>query len=120
VPEFDSMQVNELLKGTRFVDAPGERPCPACGKRAVRTYVYRVAGNGRRPARISYSWCANCRRFKGWTGPDLGDLEFDDPLAGLSPAQRQEAERDIDAFFRRLDTLWESGELPQHFTRVGH
>jgi hypothetical protein len=112
------MQVNELMKGPRFVDAPGERPCPACGKRAVRTYVYRAAESPQRPARISYSWCVNCRRFKGWTGPDLGDLEFNDPLGDLSLAQRKKAERDIDAFFRKLDVLWDSGELPQRFTRV--
>lgn len=112
--EFDSAQVQRLLAGPSFTEDTSERVCPACGAASVRTYVHRRTGAGR-PALITYSWCAACRRFKGWTGPDSGELAFTDPLADLSAAGRRELERDFDAFLRRLDGLWDSGELPQRF-----
>ncbi|MFC5028773.1 hypothetical protein C8250_025920 [Streptomyces sp. So13.3] len=112
--EFDSGQVEQLLAGARFVDDPAERVCPACGQQAVRTYVDR-RGAPARPVLITYSWCASCRRHKGWTGPDLGDLGFDDPLQELSATERDALSRDFDAFLRRLDALWEEGRLPQRF-----
>ncbi|WP_157184877.1 hypothetical protein [Nocardia niigatensis] len=115
--EYDSNQVEELLAGSRFIEDPTERTCPACGNRAVRTYVYRnVAAH--RTTRITYTWCAVCRRFKGWTGPDLGELAFSDPLGSLSPADRREMEQGFDRFFETLDKLWSAGELPQKFARL--
>ena len=82
----------------------------------MRFYVYRHDA-GRRPSRISYAWCASCRRFKGWTGPDLDNLKFKDPLGHLSHDQRRTLETDFESFLNRLDKLWEEGKLPQTFTR---
>lgn len=115
--EFDYEQVSALLSGPRFVDEPTERVCPACGALAVRTYVRRGA-SGERATRITYSWCASCRRFKGWTGPDPGDLEFFDPLGALSEQKVRDLQRNFDGFLRVLDEKWDAGELPQNFTRI--
>ncbi|MFE7115099.1 hypothetical protein ACFU99_06700 [Streptomyces sp. NPDC057654] len=112
--EFDSGQVDVLLGGPRFVDEPVERLCPACGKQSVRTYVHRQV-SGARKVRITYSWCASCRRFKGWTGPDLGDLEFSDPLGSFSAQERSDMQKNFDDHLRTLDELWERGRLPQKF-----
>lgn len=116
--DYDYREVETLLEGPRFVDDPTERVCPACGSVAVRAYVYRnVAAH--RTTRITYMWCAVCRRFKGWTGLDSNDLTFSDPLESLSFEQRREMEKDFDKFFRELDQLWDAGELPQTFVRSG-
>jgi hypothetical protein len=114
--EYAHEQVSALLSGPKFFDDPVERVCPACDRLAVRTYVYHDT-NRARALRITYSWCASCRRFKGWTGPNLGELEFSDPLAELTSDERRALEGDMDTFFGRLDALWEEGELPQHFKR---
>ncbi|MFF6955552.1 hypothetical protein [Streptomyces sp. NPDC008317] len=111
--EFDAEQVQQLLAGPRFVDEPGERACPACGAVAVRTYVYRRVGP-HRTVRITYMWCASCRRHKGWTGPDAGP-SFDDPLLQLPEAARDILLKDLESLFAKLDALWEAGDLPQHF-----
>ncbi|MEU1198421.1 hypothetical protein ABZ446_19570 [Streptomyces sp. NPDC005813] len=112
--EFDADQVRELVAGPKFYEDRSERVCPACGHSAVRTYVYR--GHIRvRPSLISYMWCAHCRRFKGWTGPDLGTFDFTDPMETLSTDQRAAMAQDFGGFFRNPDRLWDSGELPQRF-----
>lgn len=49
--------------------------------------------------------------------PDVDGLQFDDPLHHLSHDERRELVTDFPAFLRRLDSLWESGSLPQQFTR---
>ncbi|MEU5777581.1 hypothetical protein ABZ819_30305 [Streptomyces venezuelae] len=114
--EFDHEQAAQLLAGTRFIDDPSERVCPACRSRSVRVYVYRFR-TGARASLITYAWCSACRRFKGWTGPDLRDLEFSDPL-GEHPDERSRAQQgDFDGFLRKLDDLWETGDLPQEFSR---
>ena len=113
--EFDAEQVQQLLSGPKFIDEPTERRCPACGAQAVRTYVHRRVGPYR-TVRITYSWCASCRRHKGWTGPDAGPT-FDDPLLQLSEAARADLLGDLEALFTRLDELWEAGRLPQTFHR---
>lgn len=111
--EFDAEQVRQLVAGPKFVDEPTERVCPACGKQAVRTYIYRHVGPYR-TVRMTYSWCASCRRFKGWTGPDMGP-DFDDPLLDLSDTARNDLLDDLASLFAHLDTLWETGRLPQTF-----
>ncbi|MFF2845468.1 hypothetical protein ACFVT5_03930 [Streptomyces sp. NPDC058001] len=113
--EFDVDQVKQLVQGPKFYEDQSERVCPACGERAVRTYVYR-SHLRKRPTLISYMWCASCRRFKGWTGPDLGTFDFTDPLERLSTDERTTLTRDFAGWFRSLDRLWETGELPQSFT----
>lgn len=113
--EFDAEQVRQLLAGPAFIDEPTERRCPACGALSVRTYVYRRVGPYR-TVRITYTWCASCRRHKGWTGPDLGPT-FDDPLLQLPAAARDALLGDLEALFARLDQLWDTGKLPQTFHR---
>lgn len=113
MPEFDAAQVKRLTAGPSFAEDRSERVCPACNAKAIRTYVSRNASGRRRPSLTTYSWCAACRRRKGWTGPDTG-LRFTDPLAG----ERREppsAEGGFAGFLRRLDELWAAGELPQRF-----
>ncbi|WP_406253073.1 hypothetical protein OH786_25340 [Streptomyces atratus] len=114
--EYDSEQVQKLVTGVPFVDQPTERLCPACGVKSVRIYMYRPEGT-RRPTRITYAWCASCRHFKGWTGPDFGEIDFNDPLSSLSIEQRKSMQMDLESFMSQLDRLWEFGQLPQHFVR---
>lgn len=80
--EYDYRQVDALVSGPRFSEDPVERLCPACGCKTVRTYIYRNIGP-HRTTRATYMWCASCRRFKGWTGPDSDNLTFSDPLESL-------------------------------------
>ncbi|WP_306334641.1 hypothetical protein [Streptomyces sp. KL118A] len=115
--EFTHEQASQLLSGTSFLDDPSERVCPACRSRSIRVYVYRHRA-GARASLITYAWCAACRRFKGWTGPDLGDLEFTDPLSRHTEERSQAQREDFDGFLRRLDVLWDTGELPQEFSRT--
>jgi len=115
VREFDAAQVQQLLSGPKFTDEPAERRCPACGARAVRTYVHRRVGP-HRTVRITSMWCASCRRHKGWTGPDEGPA-FDDPLLQLPDAARADLLGDLEALLARLDQLWDAGRLPQTFQR---
>ncbi|MFI2236629.1 hypothetical protein [Streptomyces chrestomyceticus] len=114
---FSSSEVNTLLSSKPFTEEPREQTCPSCGAQSARTYVYR-SNRGSRPTLITYTWCATCRKFKGWTGPDLGDLTFSDPLENIAQSERETLTHDLDRLFRFLDELWESGSLPQHFTRI--
>lgn len=115
--EFSSLEIKSLLSDERFIDHPREQSCPACGSKSVRTYVYRRQV-GERLNLVTYSWCAECRRFKGWTGPDLGDLEFTDPLLTLPESVREELMSNLNSLFRHLDTLWEGDFLPQNFSKI--
>lgn len=114
---FSSSEVNELLSGEPFIDKPRELTCPSCDTTSVRTYVYR-ANKGASPKLITYLWCATCRKYKGWTGPDLGEITFSDPLEEMPQQERDTLTRDLGNFLRLLDDLWESGSLPQRFTRT--
>ncbi|GEJ98110.1 hypothetical protein TNCT1_03870 [Streptomyces sp. 1-11] len=115
---FTREQEAKLTSGPRFTEQPEERICPACQTRAIRVYISRYSTSNR-ASRITYAWCANCRRYKGWTGPDSDGLRFNDPLEGLPPEERLSLKRDPETLFRHLDELWDSGELPQHFDREG-
>ncbi|MEU0641590.1 hypothetical protein [Streptomyces umbrinus] len=110
--EFDMDQVKEFVAGGKSYEDQSERTYPACGNALVRTYVYR-SHIRQWPTLISWMWCANCRRFKGWTGPDLGTFDFTDPLEKLSTDERTAMSKDFGCYFRHLDRLWETGELPQ-------
>ncbi|MBN6035333.1 hypothetical protein [Amycolatopsis sp. 195334CR] len=91
-----------------------ERVCPACGKKAVRRYLY--DHDGPRRVAMSYVWCANCRRYASSTGPPLHpDFEFDDP-GEKSAELRALRDKDLMALLDHLDALWDSGVLPQTFT----
>ena len=45
---FTGPQVEALAQGASFAAQPGERECPACGERSVRSYFSAPAG-ARRP-----------------------------------------------------------------------
>src|SRR4051794_39638442 len=86
----------------------GERPCPACGVRAVRAYHCEVAG-ARRPTLLSYIWCTACRRFVGARRPWPAGAVVPDPLAGLAGDDRRALERSVETFLAHLDELWNTG-----------
>jgi hypothetical protein len=111
---FSGDQVAALAQGTSFLTDPGERECPACGRRRVRAYVH-VPENARRPTLVSYVWCAGCRKFVGTRARHPDGLVFSDPLAMLSGAERRELERSLVGFLAHLDRLWDEGVLPQSF-----
>ncbi len=91
------------------VEASSQR-CPSCGEDRLRWYHYR---NPRRTrSKISYVWCGSCRRFYGQTtSQEVWDLP--DPFGTSTVEERLKMEADVEAFFGRLDGLWESNVLPQ-------
>ena len=111
---FTADQVAALAQGASFLAEPGERDCPACGRRSVRAYV-NAPENARRPTLVSYVWCSACRRFVGTRARHPAGVVFSDPLAALSVAQRRELERSLVGFLAHLDRLWDDGVLPQSF-----
>jgi len=112
---FTADQVAALAQGVSFLAEPGERECPACGRRSVRAYV-NAPENARRPTLVTYVWCSACRKFVGARAKHPAGVVFSDPLAVLSVAERRELERSLAGFLAHLDRLWESGVLPQSFT----
>ncbi|GGL10919.1 hypothetical protein [Mangrovihabitans endophyticus] len=111
---FSADQVAALTQGVSFFVEPGERDCPACGERRLRTYVH-APPNARRPTLVSYVWCGSCRRFVGTRAKHPDGVVFSDPLAALSPGQRRDLERSLAGFLAHLDRLWDDGVLPQSF-----
>jgi hypothetical protein len=111
---YDESAVRALSQARpSFAEEPGERDCPFCGHHTVRQYLYRSDRRGH-PSIVSYAWCRTCCHFAGSTGPMPDGLRLTDPLGDLAPGDRLAAEQDIDAFFTRLDALWDEGRLPQH------
>lgn len=90
---------------------PAERVCPACGAASVRFYMYGSQRLGR-PTVVTYTWCADCRRFDGTTGPRPAGFAFTDPL---SPQRRDELGHEVSGLLDYLDRLWDEGHLPQAF-----
>ena len=111
---FSGAQVQELAQAPGFAEDPGERPCPACGERAVRSY-HSVPATAHRPTLVSYVWCAACHRFVGSRTAHPAGLVFSDPLAVLPAGERRELERSLIGFLEHLDRLWDTGVLPQSF-----
>ena len=111
---FTADEVAALTQGASFLAEPGERDCPACGRRRVRAYVS-APPNARRPTLVSYVWCAACRRFVGTRARHPDGVVFSDPLAPLSPVERRKLERSLAGFLAHLDSLWDAGVLPQTF-----
>ncbi|GIM95191.1 hypothetical protein [Paractinoplanes toevensis] len=111
---FSGDQVAAMTQGESFFAAPGERICPACGKRRLRAYV-NAPSNARRPTLVSYVWCSACRKFVGTRAAHPAGLVFSDPLALLTVAERRELEGSLVGFLAHLDELWDSGVLPQSF-----
>ena len=111
---FDTEQLRALAAGTPFLQDPGERLCPACGVRDVRSYLYKSDRDGR-PTLIGYSWSTNCHRFDGSTGPYPTGMTFDDPMDDMPAQDRKRLRGDLDQLFAYLDELWDNGRLPQSF-----
>ncbi|WP_369206045.1 hypothetical protein [Streptomyces sp. PU-14G] len=110
---FSKDQEQSVVDQSRFLDeVDNQGICPACGKKTLRTYAY-IHESRLRKSLVTYVWCASCRRMKSWFGAFTLGIEFTDPLAHYSSAARTDMERDIDTFLRRLDHLWDRGELPQ-------
>jgi hypothetical protein len=112
---FSGDQVAALAQGESLFAQPGERECPACGRRSVRAYVNAPA-QARPPTLVSYVWCTACHRFVGTRARHPDGLVFSDPLAMLTAAERRELERSLVGFLAHLDELWDTGALPQTFT----
>src|SRR3712207_1972513 len=83
-------EVDELAATATPLTSKEERPCPACGQRAVRRYYYEMDGGGRgHPVGISYTWCSSCHRYASSTGAPCSSLyEFDDPSDGSDTLAR--------------------------------
>jgi hypothetical protein len=111
---FSGDQVAALTRGESFFVAPGERDCPACGLRRLRTYVH-APENARRRTLVSYVWCAGCAKFVGTRARHPEGLVFADPLAVLPADERRALERSLVGFLAHLDRLWDDGVLPQTF-----
>lgn len=111
---FSGAEVAALTQGESFFAAPGERDCPACGRRRLRAYVNSPAA-ARRPTLVSYVWCSACRKFVGTRSRHPEGLVFSDPLAVLSAEDRRQLERSLVGFLAHLDRLWDDGVLPQTF-----
>jgi hypothetical protein len=111
---FSGDEVAALTRGESFFAHPGQRDCPACGRRRLRAYVH-APENARRPTLVSYVWCSACRKFVGTRARHPQGLLFSDPLAVLTVAERRELERSLAGFLAHLDELWDSGVLPQSF-----
>ncbi|MEU4619186.1 hypothetical protein AB0G04_04295 [Actinoplanes sp. NPDC023801] len=112
---FSGDEVAALTRGESFFTDPGERDCPSCGQRRLRAY-FTVPENARRPTVVSYVWCGACDKFVGTRARHPEGLIFSDPLATLTAAERRELERSLTGFLAHLDTLWDTGALPQTFT----
>src|SRR4051794_5141508 len=109
---FTTAEIETLGRERNFLRDRSEWLCPACGEVKIRTYL-RNAKHADRPAVISYTWCAACRRMAGSTGALPPGLTIADPWRELAPAAWEEFDRSLPRLFARLDRLWEDGVLPQ-------
>src|SRR5438132_13364842 len=91
-----------------------ERMCPSCGQRSLRRYLSRLERARLGPALLSQTWCNNCRKFTGSTGPMPTGMSFTDPLSGLSDDERSLISG-VEPLFAELNRRWDRGELPQRF-----
>jgi rubredoxin len=110
---FEPDQIAALAAGPRFIEAPAERVCPACGVTAVRSYLHGGERLGN-PIVMGYTWCANCHRYSGSTGPKPPGLEFDDPLERRPPDEHRNL--GLIRLLIYLDRLWDEGVLPQRMS----
>jgi len=111
---FTADQIAALAQGASLCEEPGERDCPSCGRRSLRSYVT-APEEARRPTLVSYVWCSSCRKFVGTRAKHPVGVVFSDPLAALSAADRRALEQSLLGFLAHLDALWETGVLPQSF-----
>jgi len=108
---FDAEQLAAIARG---LPPLGERadaqPCPSCDSPTLRWYSYLNPFRSR--SKITYVWCSSCRYYYGETTLSPS-WDLRDPFEGATPDDRLAMEHDLDSFFKTLDDLWSSGELPQ-------
>ena len=113
---YSSDEISSLSDWDIYEGDVREQRCPHCRNKSLRLYMYRARRTGDLATQI---WCQICHSYSGWTGPYPSDLHIEDPLAGLSVEEFQEAVgKGEDNFFGRLDALWEKGLLPQRVTKM--
>ncbi|GAA0480452.1 hypothetical protein Aca07nite_13940 [Actinoplanes capillaceus] len=112
---FSGDEVAALTQGASFFADPGERDCPACGRRRLRAY-FTTPASAKRPTLVSYVWCGACDKFVGTRAKHPEGLIFSDPLATLPADERRALEGSLTGFLAHLDSLWDSGALPQTFS----
>lgn len=113
---YTTRETETLARSGGGLTDNAEQTCPACGHRAVRRYLYEHQGP-RGPVRMSYAWCTNCHRYTSSTGPSIaGMYTFDDP-GETSAELRTLRDSDLFGLLDHLNTLWDAGVLPQHFSR---
>lgn len=112
VTRFTPSEIEALGRERNFLRDQSEWLCPSCGEVSVRTYL-RNTQHANRPAVISYTWCAACRKMSGSTGPLPPGLIISDPWRELDPAAWDQFDTSLPRLFARLDRLWEDGVLPQ-------
>lgn len=112
---FEPSALEELGRERNFLRDQTEWRCPSCGEVSVRTYL-RQTVHADRPAVISYTWCAACRRMAGSTGPLPPGLLISDEWREVDPVGWEEFDRSLPKLFTRLDRLWADGVLPQRLT----
>lgn len=118
IRRFTPSEIETLGRERNFLRDQSEWLCPACGEVSVRTYL-RKAQHANRPAVISYTWCAACRKMSGSTGPLPPGLIISDPWRELDPVAWEEFDASLHRLFARLDRLWEDGVLPQSLGWTG-
>ncbi len=115
--QYSNQEVDRLAAHAPPMTDRSERTCPACARRAVRTYYYERERFGR-PIGVLYAWCANCCRYTSSVGEPLSPLfAFDTPDEAADVLARARRVDDPRMIIERLDALWNSGVLPQKFTR---
>lgn len=112
IRRFTPSEIEALGRERNFLRDQSEWLCPSCGEVSIRTYL-RNTKHADRPAVISYTWCAACRKMSGSTGPLPPGLKISDPWRELDPAAWEEFDTSLSRLFARLDRLWADGVLPQ-------
>jgi hypothetical protein len=110
---YSRSEVDRLTAVPQPPDNPAPRKCPVCQEPTIRHYYHDYKSSGSPiPSGTSWFWCPHCARYASFTGPTLQyDFYYDDPLKDqieLIPEAQ---------ILDRLNSAWDSGGLPQTFTR---
>jgi hypothetical protein len=114
---YSREQLDQLAANRVPLTSNEQRLCPVCDHRAVRRYYYERYSPGRgHLIGMSYTWCSHCHRYNSATGVARSSkYDFDEPADTTGELERLRR-GDLLGLLDHLDTLWESGDLPQTFT----